>query len=274
MDLSLCTIPSTEHTTDHAMRKVAIIIPHFQTLELIRLCLRSIRKFTHYPYEVIVVDNHSEDASLTYLQSLKWIRLIARGAETEKSGSVAHRAALDIGMDSTDAPYALSLHSDTIVKHPHWLNALVAWIEKDEKIGAVGTWKLELKTKQALFFQRLTNIKRLWRRWSGQMSEEPPFIRTHCALYRSDLLRKTGLRFLSEDTAGKNVHEGLVQCGYDATFIPITQMMQWVDHLNHTTMLLQKDAAILNWKHHWKHKKNSKLLPSPPGSGHLRRCVT
>ena len=44
--------------------KATICIVNYKTLELTRLCLRSIRKFTNYPYEVIVVDNDSGDESL------------------------------------------------------------------------------------------------------------------------------------------------------------------------------------------------------------------
>ena len=41
--------------------KATICIPNYKTLDFTRLCLRSIRKFTKYPYEVIVVDNNSQD---------------------------------------------------------------------------------------------------------------------------------------------------------------------------------------------------------------------
>ena len=44
--------------------KAMICIVNYKTPEFIKLCLRSIRKFTKYPYEVIVVDNNSQDKSL------------------------------------------------------------------------------------------------------------------------------------------------------------------------------------------------------------------
>ncbi len=50
--------------------KATICIANYKTLDFIRLCLRSIRKFTSYPYEVVVVDNNSQDESLDYLKSL------------------------------------------------------------------------------------------------------------------------------------------------------------------------------------------------------------
>ena len=57
-------------------RAVTILIPHFQTLELIRLCLRSIRMMTGGEYRVVVLDNGSQDASLDYLRSVPWIELV------------------------------------------------------------------------------------------------------------------------------------------------------------------------------------------------------
>ena len=55
-----------------------ICIINYKTELLTKLCLRSIRKFTRTPYQVIVVDNNSCDESLTYLRQVKWIHLIER----------------------------------------------------------------------------------------------------------------------------------------------------------------------------------------------------
>ena len=67
-----------------------ICIVNYKTEELTRLCLRSIRKFTEAPYQVVVVDNDSNDSSLEYLRSLDWITLIERPGEVVRSGSWAH----------------------------------------------------------------------------------------------------------------------------------------------------------------------------------------
>ena len=71
--------------------KAAICIVNYKTADFTRLCLRSIRKFTRYPYETIVVDNDSQDESLDYLKCLNWIRLIERQpAATKQGGGFAH----------------------------------------------------------------------------------------------------------------------------------------------------------------------------------------
>ena len=48
--------------------KATICIINYKTEDFTRLCLRSIRKFTRYPYEVMVIDNNSADGSPEYLQ--------------------------------------------------------------------------------------------------------------------------------------------------------------------------------------------------------------
>jgi GT2 family glycosyltransferase len=47
--------------------KATICVVNYKTLDFTKLCLRSIRKFTKHPYEVIIVDNDSQDSSLEYL---------------------------------------------------------------------------------------------------------------------------------------------------------------------------------------------------------------
>ncbi|MFN8644897.1 MAG: glycosyltransferase, partial [Candidatus Binatia bacterium] len=55
---------------------VTLLIPHFQTLDAIRLCLRAIRRYTEPPPRVLVLDNGSADGSIDYLRRLAWIECI------------------------------------------------------------------------------------------------------------------------------------------------------------------------------------------------------
>ena len=49
---------------------VSIIILTFNALDYTKKCLDSIRKHTHYPHEIIFVDNASTDGTLNYLKRL------------------------------------------------------------------------------------------------------------------------------------------------------------------------------------------------------------
>ena len=71
---------------DPAKGKATICVVNYRTVDFTRLCLRSIRRFTEYPCEVIVVDNNSQDESLEYLKSLRWIRLLQRNTDGDPGG--------------------------------------------------------------------------------------------------------------------------------------------------------------------------------------------
>jgi len=111
---------------------VTICIVNYKTLELTRLCLRSLRKYTHYPHRVMVVDNDSQDASADYLKSLQWIQLVERKDKTtDATGGYAHAAALDMGLELCKTPYFMSLHSDTRIHWDGWLNEFMQYFEAD-----------------------------------------------------------------------------------------------------------------------------------------------
>ncbi len=152
--------------------KATICIVNYKTLDLTKLCLRSIRKFTKYPYEVIVVDNDSQDESLEYLKSLKWIRLIHRDTSADSGGGHSHGAALELGRQSCNTEFFISMHSDTFITKNNWLTELIAYFENDEKIVCVGSGKVELTPKWRTWLKKATDI-RTFRR---QLLREPdPF---------------------------------------------------------------------------------------------------
>ena len=121
----------------------SIVIPHYQTSDLARLCLRAIRRLTDHPYEVIVVDNHSEDGSLEYLRSVGWIRLIERGMETEPDAVFAHASAMDIGAAAARGRWLVSFHTDTIVRCEGWLGAMLARLGENPKAATLGADKID-----------------------------------------------------------------------------------------------------------------------------------
>ena len=127
-------------------KQVTILVPNYKTLELTKICLRLIRKYTAKDdYKIIAIDNASEDESVVYLRSLPWIRLLERDISNDPRPGLSHSRALDLALEQTDTPYVLSIHTDTFVHHPQWLTYLLAQIDKSPDIGGVGSWKLEHK---------------------------------------------------------------------------------------------------------------------------------
>ena len=216
---------------------VSIIIPHYQTESLARLCLRSIRRYTtQTPYEVIVVDNGSCDqASLEYLRSVKWIKLIERTEGISDIPGEAHKEALDAGINASTGEFLLSFHTDTIPIADGWLAWLVGKINAADRIGAVGTYKLEHKKP----LKRLEHWFKAMMQRGDMPREEKPCIRSHCALYRRSVMEALGLKFINETTVtGQGVHWAIEDSGHESRMLSVGEMLRYVVHLNHGTMVL------------------------------------
>ena len=221
---------------------VSIIVPHFQTPELAKLCLRSIRKFTtDIDYEVIVVDNASKGAaSKKYLRSVDWIRLIERTGEIA-TGSIAHREAVGIGFDASRAPFVLTVHTDTIPIRADWLQYHLNPMLADERLAAIGTDKLVLRTKLQEWLRGVEDVVMWWKRFRPvRVLNKRPYIRSHCALYRRSILEKHGLTYNDNPTltAGQGLHHDLSRLGYECRLLDPRDVATRVVHLNHATELL------------------------------------
>ncbi len=223
--------------------KATICIVNYKTLDLTRLCLRSIRKFTKYPYEVIVVDNDSRDESVAYLRSLKWIRLIERPHEPGKPrGSYDEGSGLDSGLADCNTEFYVVMHSDTIVKSPDWLNDLTGFFGNDKKTACVGSGKIELSPKWLLLLKKITDLKSVTRRLFGSAAEKMKsryHNRTICCLYRTDVLRRERLSFLMGNeeklTSGQKLYFELLDRGYKTVELPQSVMGRYITHLTHAT---------------------------------------
>jgi GT2 family glycosyltransferase len=136
------------------MQQVSILIPHYKTLELTKLCLRLIRTYTDLSrVKTIVIDNNSQDESSQYLETVNWITLLKRD-QTGEGGPTAHARALDLGMGQVDTPYVLSIHTDTLVSHAGWLDYLIKKINARPNIAGIGSWKLEHKSAFARLLKK------------------------------------------------------------------------------------------------------------------------
>ena len=231
---------------------VTILVPHYKTLELTKLCLRLIRKFTDLDKaKIVVIDNDSRDNSLTYLRSLTWIHLIERQAIPGESPGQSHSRALDLALKTVTTPYVLSIHTDTLVKHPRWLAFLIEQIEQNHLIGGVGSWKLESKSLWRLMLKAIERYMQfIYYRLQGKQhgiagkGKNYYYLRSHCALYRMDLLKKFNLHFSDgEMVAGKGMHFQLVKHGYQMIFLPSETLIKYLDHVNHATTVLNPDLS-------------------------------
>jgi glycosyltransferase involved in cell wall biosynthesis len=235
---------------------VTIILPHFETPELVKLCLRAIRKFTTVPVEVLVIDNGSGDGeSLAYLRQVEWIRLIERGSEAAAlGGAKAHATALDLGVDEAKGEFVLVMHTDTIPRRAGWLEELVAPFRAVPDLAALGSDKTEESGAAWSLVKKIVDRK-TWRRLAfrvtgrelpEELRERRPHARSFCAIYRRAALVKEATQFLprGRTTAGEEIYHDLAERGYQVRLILGAQMRGLVEHVGHATALVSERRKI------------------------------
>ncbi|MBA2487077.1 MAG: glycosyltransferase family 2 protein, partial [Nitrospira sp.] len=113
---------------------VTIVIPTKNQLSIVRSCIDSLRATTYRNYEIVVIDNDSDDPqTMMYLRSLEHrvIRISNPEGRFNFAG-INNRAVQAIGSE-----FVLFLNNDTEVKNPRWLSQMVGCAQM-EGVGAVG----------------------------------------------------------------------------------------------------------------------------------------
>ncbi|AOZ92250.1 glycosyltransferase family 2 protein [Paenibacillus crassostreae] len=111
--------------------KTSIIILTHNQLPITQMCLSSIRCYTDEPYELIVVDNGSTDATVSYLKSQADVKSIFNNI------NLGFAKGCNQGIEVATGDTILFLNNDTIVT-PNWLTAMLRVLYGDDDIGAVG----------------------------------------------------------------------------------------------------------------------------------------
>lgn len=112
---------------------VAIIIPTKNNLEFLRACIDSIKKTTYRNYELVIVDNESNDpATLDYLKGTPHRVLRIPSPDGFNFAAINNRAVAQVNTD-----YVLFLNNDTEVISPEWLSEMVGYMRMSG-VGAVG----------------------------------------------------------------------------------------------------------------------------------------
>ena len=219
--------------------RISILLPHYQTPRLTMLCLHLLRQLTSGPeYEVLVIDNGSADGSGERLRQIPWIRFFRRESPADERPARAHGMALNLGVQHARAPYILTMHTDTMVLRPDWLEYLIGVMEKGgRRCGIVGSWKMETENRWRLAGKWIEERIRLW--W-GRHRDSKRYIRTHCALYRRQVFLAHPAMFdpSQEFSAGEELYEAAIDAGFHCRFLFPAELGRYIYHLNHATMAL------------------------------------
>jgi hypothetical protein len=122
---------------------------------------------------------------------------------------------------------------------------LVGYFGGDERLACVGSGKLEMTAKWRVLLKKATD----WRTFKRKLLKTPDpngkyryYNRTICCLYRTEILRKEGLSFLTDQerglTCGAKLYFELVDRGYPTVELPPSVMGRYVIHLSHATQVV------------------------------------
>ncbi len=120
------------------MNQVTVIIPNFKGADCIRPCLDSLRNQDYMDYDLIVVDNHSDDGSDDIVEreypEARLIRL---------SDNFGFSRAVNEGIKAAKTPYVLLLNNDTTADKS-FVRKMVEAISADDRIFSVSAKMLQM----------------------------------------------------------------------------------------------------------------------------------
>lgn len=122
--------------------RVSIVMPVLNNLALTQTAWAGIRKNTRIPFELLVIDNGSEEP-VAYDAEQNNYRCI------RNERNLGFAEAVNQGIQNTYGDYVVILNNDCIVT-PGWLERLVAHLEEDDKIGVVAPLTNYASTEQRI----------------------------------------------------------------------------------------------------------------------------
>ncbi|MBI4092082.1 MAG: glycosyltransferase family 2 protein [Candidatus Levybacteria bacterium] len=120
------------------MVDVSIIIVSFNTKDLTIECIRSvIRTIKRASFEIIIVDNNSEDDSVEEVQMLKVKsqNFNSKVKIIENKENVGFSKANNIGVEEASGRFVLFLNSDTVV-YENTIDGMVEFMDRNNDAGA------------------------------------------------------------------------------------------------------------------------------------------
>ncbi len=225
--------------------KVSIVIPNWNGIKFVGMCLDSIARSAFADYETIVVDNGSADGSRELIEEkYPWVRLIKLPA------NLGFAKACNEGIKASEADYVILLNNDIEVA-PDWLQELYEGMERHPECG-MGTSKMMFLDQRDVFY----NTGDLFHAWSsgggrgqgekdvGQYDREE-YVFGACAgagIYRRELFEKIGIFdedfFIFAEDVDLNMRGQLV--GMKAIYLPRAK----VYHIGTATVGLYSDRYV------------------------------
>ncbi len=205
--------------------RVSIVIPNWNGLHLLPTCLDSLRRQTFRDFEILVVDNASEDGSVELLE-MKYPEVEVIRLERNRFFS----GAVNLGVERSNSEIVVLLNNDTEVE-PQWLGELITALDENPKAGMAASKMLLLDRRDVLnsagdCYRRdgVPGNRGVWERDEGQY-DAATVVFGACAgaaAYRREMLEEIGL--LDEDFVAYcedvDLNFRAQLAGYRCVFVP------------------------------------------------------
>ncbi|MFH1857225.1 MAG: glycosyltransferase family 2 protein [Candidatus Omnitrophota bacterium] len=167
--------------------KCQIIIVVWNQFEVTKNCLESILEKTKAPFEIILVDNASEEKTASYLKNFSSryqdkVRLI------RNNSNLGFIKAVNQAMGSATADFVCLLNNDTIVAE-NWLNELIFVAQNNPTIGLLNPSSNTLGQKTEV--ENIDNFAQGLSKYHGQF-EEMAQASGFCMLIKKEVIQKIG----------------------------------------------------------------------------------
>lgn len=118
------------------MKKITIVIPNYNGLKFLPPCLKALSCQTFREFDILVVDNGSEDGSVEWLKENQVPSLFL-------PGNLGFSGAVNMGIRAAKTPYVILLNNDTEAM-PSYVENLFRAIEASPRIFSVSPKMLKM----------------------------------------------------------------------------------------------------------------------------------
>lgn len=170
----------------------SIIILTCNNLEYNKRCINSIRKYTKRgTFELIVVDNNSQDGTLVWLEKQQDVRIISNNI------NLGFPKGCNQGIKAASGDFVMLLNNDTVVTK-NWLDNLITAISSSNDIAAVGadTNYCSYHPRIPVTYKNLKEMQSFAAEYNISNSDKWEYVIKlvgFCVLYKKEVFEKVGL---------------------------------------------------------------------------------
>ena len=175
--------------------QISIIIVTYNSISDVEKCIASIQKYTNPPYELIVIDNNSNDGTRDFLSRLENKHQIKIILNKKNHG---FSAASNQGIIASSGDFIVLLNPDTLVTKDWAIRMMLHYDDKTGAVGPVsnyvaGLQKIELYLKENVNGIDLKNLADKLFTWNKNKSVETKLLIGFCLMIRREIINKIGM---------------------------------------------------------------------------------